>query len=82
MINIDIDRMHLAGLPYDCWELVFNELDIISQLRLRNTSWSLKCLEIADLYNIHGKVKWRLNDNIIMQFPKLKKLKAFHKITS
>ena len=63
--------------PYDCWALVFDKLDIVSQLNFRNACRSFKCFDIIDLFNVPRKVRWRLDDSIVLQFPKLKHLDAF-----
>ena len=64
------------NIPLEIWKFeIFPKLDILSQLRLRATcKYFYTNLDITDLYNINYKYKERLNDEILLQYPKLEKL--------
>ena len=54
---------------------IFQKLDLLSQLRLRATCRELRMkLDITDLYNIDSDLRMRLNDRIVLQYPKLELL--------
>ena len=64
--------------PLEIWKFeIFPKLDILSQLRLRATCKHFYTnLDITDLFNIDDKYKQKLNDEILLKYPKLKKLNA------
>lgn len=61
----------------DIWKIIFDNLDIKSQLQLRATCREFRSrLQIIDLFNIPEEIAQRLNDNIISLYPNLQLLNA------
>src|SRR4029078_4457507 len=68
----------MRNLNRDILNIIFQELDIRSQLHFRAIcKWFRDKLDVTDLYNIDIKFKNKLTDNIVIQYPKLKLLNAW-----
>lgn len=64
-------------LSMDIYEMVFNNCDFISQIRLRQLSCLTYCvLQMTDFYNINGRIKSLLDDTIIAQYAHIRQLDA------
>jgi hypothetical protein len=67
--------MNLTLIVKDVLKLIFNKLDILSQLRLRQTcKYFYQFLLVIDLYNINSKSRHKLTDTIIQQYKSLEQL--------
>ncbi len=67
----------MLGLCVNIWTVIFNKLDLLSQLRFRITcTYFYNNIHVTDLYNIPKIYKDRLNDKIIKQYKHLKLLDA------
>jgi hypothetical protein len=74
-----MNNCYIIHRSNDVLNIIFNKLPFISQLRFRATCKKFReKLDITDLYNIHYKLRKRLTDKIVLQYPKLRKLYAWN----
>jgi hypothetical protein len=64
-------------VPLELWQLIFDHIDFLSKIRLRQVNSLFLYLPIVDLHHIEYRYLGLLNDNILRQHPFTKKLFAF-----
>src|SRR5439155_27218335 len=58
----------MQSIGNDCLLLIFNYLDFISQIRIRQVSKLFYKFDIIDFYNIPKKIKNKLSDNYLKNY--------------
>src|SRR5205807_10203704 len=75
-----MDYLNPQILPLELWSMIFDQLDFLSQIRLRQVNQYFYSFEIYDFYNIpyqyKFKYKFKLSDSILVHYKFIKFLDA------
>lgn len=67
----------MNDIPYEVQNIIFNKMDILTQLRFRCTcKYFNRHFQITNLFDIPSHIQEKLDDNVIIKYPHLEKLDA------